>query len=171
MPPKEPKPPADALAPSGDTLALPTEEALAAIGGPAQLPAEAAPSAPAPERKTPAAWAAQLGHTKPADSRLPEMQRIPFVLPAHAVADKLYGWSERAYHFQAPEDAFLITLATYTAALKSAMQFPATELVVDALTPEAAVRLNDFKPARNLKVERAAAAAKAAEATTPTETA
>ena len=100
------------------------------------VPPAPAPNAPAaaPEKKTPAAWAAQLGHTKPADARLPEMQRIPFVLPAYAVADKLYGWSERAYHFQDPKDAFEVTLATYSAALATAVQFPATELTEAALT-------------------------------------
>ncbi len=121
----------------------------------AQAPAAAA--VVVAETKTAAEWAAQLGHIKPRDSRFP--QSTDHVDPKYAVADQLYGWSERAYHHQAPEDAFRITVNTYLDALRTAQQFPATELTVDALTPAAAARLEGFKPARNLKVERAAAAA------------
>jgi len=108
------------------------------------------------ETKTPAEWAAQLGHTRARDPKFP--QSTNHVDPKYAVADQLYGWSERAYHFQAPEDAFRITVNAYLDALRTASQFPATELTADALTPAAAERLKDHEPARNLKVERAAAA-------------
>lgn len=119
--------------------------------------------APAVETKTPAAWAAALGHTKPRDPRLP--QSVDHVDPSYAVADRLYGWSKHAYDFQGPEwPEFVISRATYLTALRSAPQFPAVDLVADALTPEAAELLKDHKPARNLKVERAAAEAGAAEA-------
>lgn len=104
--------------------------------------------------KTPAEWAAELGHTKKRDRRLP--QSLDHIDPAFAVANRLYGWGERAYHFQDPEHAFLITEATYRAALKTAPQFPAVELVADALTPEAAANLQGHEPKRNLKTERAA---------------
>jgi hypothetical protein len=125
--------------------------------------ASAAPQAE-PETKTPAEWAAQLGHTKPRDPRFP--QSTDHVDPKYAVANKLYGWSEHAYDFQPPNPPFLISTGTYLAALATAHQFPATELTAEALTPAAAERLKDHKPARNLKVERAAKAAeaKAAEA-------
>lgn len=123
-----------------------------------ELPAVAKTPAAAAETKTPAEWAASFGHTKPRDARLP--QSTEHVDPKYAVADKLYGWSERAYHYQAPEDAFRITTNTYLEALRSAYQFPAAELTVAALTPEAAEQHRDFKPARNLKVERAAKEAK-----------
>lgn len=152
---KDPKPSADApdnKAPA----AAPAAEALA--------PAAVVAPAPSPtaETKTPAEWAAQLGHTKKRDRRLP--QSLDHVDPAYAVADRLYGWSERAYHFQDAKDAFRITEATYREALKTAPQFPAVELTQAALTPEQAVVLAGHKPAENLKTKRAAeeAAAEAA---------
>jgi len=136
-------------------------------------PTPPAAQSPAPaavvvaETKTPAEWAAQFGHTKARDPRFP--QSTDHVDPKYAVADKLYGWSERAYHYQAPEDAFRITANAYLAALRTAYQYPATELTADALTPAAAEHLKGFKPAQNLKTERAAkeAAAKAKAAAEP----
>jgi hypothetical protein len=123
--------------------------------------AQTAPAAqlPDPEKKTPAEWASQLGDHRPRDARLP--QSTDHVSPAYAVADRLYGWSQHAYNFQAEGEAFLVTRATYQAALRTAPQFPAVELTADALTPEAALLLKDHKPSRNLKAERAAEAAKA----------
>jgi hypothetical protein len=130
---------------------------------PGPLPAATSAAAKAaPEKKTPAEWAAQLGHKKPRDARLP--QSVDHVDPSYAVADKLYGWSERAYHFQGADKEFLITEATYRAALRTAPRFPATELTTDALTPEAATRLAGFKPKTNLKAERAKAEAAAQKA-------
>lgn len=136
----------------------------------AALPApplgEAAPPAPAAVpsavTKTPAEWAKALGHTKERDRRIP--QSLDHVDPAYAVADRLYGWSQHAYDFQAEGESFQLSEATYCAAVKSASHFPAVALVADALTPAQAVALKDHAPARNLKTERAAAAAEKAEA-------
>lgn len=151
---KDPKPSTDAL----DNKA-PTDGKTVDGGAPPAPPASPAPSSTA-ETKTPAEWAAQLGHTKKRDRRLP--QSLDHVDPAYAVADRLYGWTERAYHFQDAKDAFRITEATYREALKTAPQFPAVELTLDALTPEQAVVLGGHKPAENLKTKRAAEEAAAA---------
>lgn len=137
-----------------------TPDEKASVVKAAPPPAAAPAAVPEPERRTPAAWAKQFGHTKPRNPKIP--QSTDHVDPKFAVADRLYGWSDRAYHFQAEEDAFLITASVYMAALTSAYQYPACELTQEALTPETAEQFKDFKPARNLKVERAAAEAEVA---------
>jgi hypothetical protein len=150
------------MAPKDDKTETPGTKP-AAVEAPPTQPVAAAPAGAKPpeaETKTPAEWAAQLGHTKPRDPRLP--QSTDHVDPSYAVAEQLYGWKDHAYNFQAAGEAFLITEQTYRAAIKAAPQHPAVALVADALAPAAAERLKDFKPARNLKVERAEERAKAA---------
>jgi hypothetical protein len=117
---------------------------------PAAKPAEKA----APELRTPAEWAQKYGLTKPRDLRLP--QSTDWVHPSHAVADKLYGWSQHAYDFQAPEDAFRISEQDYRAAIRLAPQHPAVAPHWPAVTPAAKAKLATFKPKRNRRAERAA---------------
>jgi hypothetical protein len=108
-------------------------------------PKPASPSkASEPLRLTPAEWSAKKGHTRPADKRLP--QSTPHTDWRFAIANKLYGWAERAYHFQHPRDAFRISEADYLAALGAAAEHPTVPPHAPALTPEAAVRFSGFKP-------------------------
>jgi hypothetical protein len=116
------------------------------------------PSAPAPssstgpEKRTPAEWAAKRKLTKARDPRLP--QSTDWVHPSHAVADKLYGWSEHAYHFQAEDQRFLLTEADYVAGLQTAGQFPTVAPHAPAMTPTAAPRFADFEPSKSRKKEK-----------------
>lgn len=123
-------------------------------------PSAAAPSSSDAEKRTPAEWADHLGLIRHRDKRLPQSETVPHW--KHAAADTLYGWSLHAYHFQG--ERFELTQEQYERALESAAAHPAAPLVPEAITPTAAKKLEGFKPARNLKDEKAEEAKKAAAA-------
>src|SRR5690606_39997056 len=50
----------------------------------------------------------------------------------HAVADKLHGWAEHAYHYA--DDPLLMTEADYLAALEAAANYPNTSPHAAALS-------------------------------------
>ena len=110
---------------------------------PAALPEPAAPARTA-EWHTPAGWAERLGMIVKADPRMPQQET--HAKPEHAAADALYGWTQHAYHYQAPGDAFFFDEATYHAALRSAMEHPVAPLVDAAIPPSQRARLSTFKP-------------------------
>lgn len=152
--------------PSAETAPTKAEERK--ISKAAKEAAPAAPSSSAtakaePEKRTPAEWAAKRKLTRPRDPRLP--QSTDWADPSYVVADKLYGWSEQAYHFQDEADRFLITESDFVMAVRLAPQHPTVEPHAPAIGPIAAPRFKDFKPARNLKRERAEAEAKAKQET------
>lgn len=69
------------------------------------------------EKRTPAEWAEKLGYVEKRDPRIP--QSITFYKMAHAVADKLHGWSAHEHHFQGAP--LILTRADYEAALDAAV--------------------------------------------------
>jgi hypothetical protein len=94
--------------------------------------------------RTPAEWAKELGHIQERDKRLPQSRT--FSKWNYAAADKLYGWSEYAYHHQAVEERFAIDEATFKAALEAAAMFPTVAPHAAALPPGHAERFKDFEP-------------------------
>lgn len=109
-----------------------------------EQPPATAEAAKAPAKRTPAEWAEKLGYIVKADSRIP--QSVTFAKWEHAAADKLYGWSEHAYHHQAEKDRFAISETDYSKALETAAKYPTVALHTPAIPSSQVDRLNDFKP-------------------------
>jgi hypothetical protein len=91
------------------------------------------PEVPKPkaEAKTPREWAAKLGHIVKARTGIP--QTFEHASMAHAVADKLHGWSAHEHHYQSTP--LMITQADYEAALKAGGEYPVTPAHEPALSP------------------------------------
>jgi hypothetical protein len=111
--------------------------------------APSAPAAPTAPTATPNEWAAKLGLVKLADPQLP--QTVTVYNWKHAAADKLYGWSEHAYHYQGAEHAFRLTEEDYRKALEAAAQYPCTEPHAPALPESQAKRFEGFVPSASRK--------------------
>ena len=106
--------------------------------------AEVAPSGPT---KTPDAWAKELGNFKAGNPFIPQVSENYSL--AHSAADRLHGWSEHAYQFQAESDALLITREDYEAALAAALKFPTVAPHGPALSRLKAKQFENFTPARS----------------------
>lgn len=113
--------------------------------------AQSAPEAPraTPRMLTPAEWAREKKLMRPADPRLP--QSVPWTDPRHAVADRLHGWSDHAYHFQGPDQQFRLTEPDYLAALEAGAAYPTVPPHAPALAPSHVGRWRDFVPKKSRK--------------------
>lgn len=98
---------------------------------PAAEPVKAAPPAPEAPKMQPHEWAAKLGHVHARDKRIP--QSVDHFSMAHAVADKLHGWSKHAHHYQ--DKPLLLTQADYEAALAAGGTYPTTPAHAPACSP------------------------------------
>jgi hypothetical protein len=119
---------------------------------PAETAVEEPVEEPEPEdapKKTPAAWAVALGFFVKRNPLLP--QSVDFAKPEHAAADALYGWSRHAFHYQAPEDRFLVTERTYRRALERAGQYPAAHPYPAAIPHSQTARFEGFRPRELVK--------------------
>lgn len=85
----------------------------------------------APAKLQPHEWAAKLGHVHARDARIP--QSVTHYSMAHAVADKLHGWSKHAHHYQ--DKPLLLTQADYEAALAAGGTYPTTPAHAPACSP------------------------------------
>lgn len=92
---------------------------------------EAQAAEAAPEKRTPAEWAAKLGHIHQRDPRLPQSETRPTW--QHAVADQLHGWTLHEHHFQG--QPLLLSQADYMAALEAGGEYPVTPAHGPALSP------------------------------------
>jgi hypothetical protein len=93
---------------------------------------------------TPAQWAEQLGYIAKANPNLPQQER--HAKWEHAAADRLFGWSEHAFNYQAPADRFEITEEAYLEALRIAGVYPLEAPNLEALPPSQLERFADFQP-------------------------
>lgn len=112
----------------------------------------------APLRLRPREWAERLGQVQKADPRKP--QDPSGYRPAHAAADRLYGWDDHAYNFEQgkkpddqghwPQDVFTLTQDDYRKSLECALAFPAAAPHPAGLPDSQRQRFAKFKPkARN----------------------
>jgi hypothetical protein len=122
---------------------------------------EQAKASPAPSKptRTPLEWAELLGFVNRVNPTIeaaikaagepgahaPQLERTFHW--KHAAADRLYGWSEHAYHFQADEDRFLITEEDYRKALDAAADYPCSAPHAPALPESQTERFAGFVPA------------------------
>jgi hypothetical protein len=86
---------------------------------------------PGPPMLEPHEWAEKLGHIVRGNPNLPQSQTFPSA--AHAVADKLHGWSAHRHHYQTKP--LLITREAYEAALEAGGAYPVTPAHEPALSP------------------------------------
>jgi len=93
---------------------------------------------------TPAKWAEKLGFIAPANPNLPQQER--HAKWEHAAADRLFGWSDHAFHFQAKADVFEITEEAYREALRIAAVYPLEAPNLQALPPSQLERFAEFQP-------------------------
>lgn len=140
-PKKTAKEATDAVAASIEVAAAPV---VAAPG------VEAPATAPVPVTATPEVWAERLGLIQRANPRLPQSQTVPHW--THAAANKLYGWSDHAYHYQG-EAPFELTEDDYRKALAAAAQYPVRAPHPPALPKSQVKRFEGFVPSPSRKPE------------------
>lgn len=90
-----------------------------------------------PEKKTPLAWANELGFFK-RYGRGPEARRLP--LPAYAAANVHYGWDKQA-HFHGP-DSLLLSRKDFEAAMAASEKYPTSALHGPAIAEVVIYRAN-----------------------------
>jgi hypothetical protein len=100
------------------------------MGGETAPPGDASAAAP-PGLSTPEEWANRLGHIHRAHPHVP--QSTTHADWQHAIADRLHGWTQHAYHFA--NDPLQLSEADYRTALQNAAEYPLKQAHEPALSP------------------------------------